>query len=155
MNYNSHLPKVSILIPAYNKPHYLELALKSALNQTYENVEIIISDDSTNVEVHAMIQPYLREYECITYVKSETPLEAENFNKCIELATGEYINFLLDDDLFHPEKIKRMMNCFFRIENISFVTSYRELIDENGKVLPPSTLNMKIAKETTLLKGKN
>ncbi|PRT19559.1 glycosyl transferase family 2 [Bacillus toyonensis] len=154
MNYNSHLPKVSILIPAYNKPHYLELALKSALNQTYENIEIIISDDSTNVEVHAMIQPYLREYECITYVKNETPLEAEKFNKCIELATGEYINFLLDDDLFHPEKIKRMMNCFFRIENISFVTSYRELIDENGEVLPPSTLNMKIAKETTLFEGK-
>ena len=51
MNINSHLPKVSILIPAYNRPHYLELALKSALNQTYENIEIIISDDSTNDEV--------------------------------------------------------------------------------------------------------
>ena len=41
------------------------------------------------------------------------------------------------------------------LENISFVTSYRELIDENGEILPPSTLNMKIAKETTLLKEKN
>ena len=40
------------------------------------------------------------------------------------------------------------------LENISFVTSYRELIDENGEILPPSTLNMKIAKETTLLKEK-
>ncbi|WP_142310588.1 glycosyltransferase family 2 protein, partial [Bacillus wiedmannii] len=67
-NNNSHLPKVSILIPAYNKPHYLELALKSALNQTYENIEIIISDDSTNGEVQAMIQPYLSEYKCITYI---------------------------------------------------------------------------------------
>ncbi|MCQ6547343.1 glycosyl transferase family 2, partial [Bacillus wiedmannii] len=73
---------------------------------------------------------------------------------CIELANGDYINFLLDDDLFHTEKIKRMMNCFFSLENISFVTSYRELIDENGKVLSPSTLNMKIAKETTLFEGK-
>ncbi|MCU5375938.1 glycosyltransferase [Bacillus cereus] len=153
-NNNSHLPKVSILIPAYNKPHYLELALKSALNQTYENIEIIISDDSTNDEVQAMIQPYLSQYECITYVKNKPRVEAENFNKCIELANGDYINLLLDDDLFHPEKIKRMMNCFFSLENISFVTSYRELIDENGKILPPSTLNMKIAKETTLFEGK-
>ena len=40
------------------------------------------------------------------------------------------------------------------LENISFVTSYRELIDENGEILPPSTLNMKIAKETTLFEGK-
>lgn len=40
-----------------------------------------------------MIQPYLKEYNYITYVKNETPLVAENFNQCIELATGEYINF--------------------------------------------------------------
>ncbi|MHB0801634.1 glycosyltransferase [Bacillus thuringiensis] len=153
MNNNSHLPKVSILIPAYNRPHYLELALKSALNQTYENIEIIISDDSTNDEVKAMIQPYLKEYNYITYVKNENPLVAENFNQCIELATGEYINFLLDDDLFHHEKIERMMKYFFELENISFVTSYRELIDENGEILPPSTLNVKIATETTIFEG--
>ncbi|MDA1925440.1 glycosyltransferase [Bacillus cereus] len=153
MNINSHLPKVSILIPAYNRPHYLELALKSALNQTYENIEIIISDDSTNDEVKTMIQPYLKEHECITYVKNENPLVAENFNQCIELATGEYINFLLDDDLFHLEKIERMMKYFFELENIAFVTSYRELIDENGEVLPPSTLNVKIATETTIFEG--
>ncbi len=77
MDINSHLPKVSILIPAYNRPHYLKLALKSALNQTYENIEIIISDDSTNDEVKAMqCQPYLKEHECITYVKNENPLVA-------------------------------------------------------------------------------
>lgn len=153
INNSSHLPKVSILIPAYNRPHYLELALKSALNQTYENIEIIISDDSTNDEVKVMIQPYLKEYNYITYVKNETPLVAENFNQCIELATGEYINFLLDDDLFHHEKIERMMKYFLELENISFVTSYRELIDENGEILPPSTLNVKIATETTIFEG--
>ncbi|MCV5360058.1 glycosyltransferase, partial [Escherichia coli] len=78
---------------------------------------------------------------------------AENFNQCIELATGEYINFLLDDDLFHHEKIERMMKYFLELENISFVTSYRELIDENGEILPSSTLNMKIATETTIFEG--
>ncbi|WP_217563308.1 glycosyltransferase family A protein, partial [Paenibacillus sp. GbtcB18] len=87
----------------------------------------------TNGEVHAMIQPYLSEYECITYVKNETSLEIESFNKCIELANGNYINFLLDDVLFHPEKFTKMLNCFFRIVNISFVTSYREQIDESGE----------------------
>ena len=53
--------------------------------------------------------------------------------------------------------MKRSKNdeILLTLENISFVTSYRELIDENGEILPPSTLNMKIAKETTLLKEKN
>ena len=62
---------------------------------------------------------------------------------------------LLDDDLFHHEKIEKNDEILLTLENISFVTSYRELIDENGEILPPSTLNMKIAKETTLLKEKN
>lgn len=61
---------------------------------------------------------------------------------------------LLDDDLFHHERSKND-EILLTLENISFVTSYRELIDENGEILPPSTLNMKIAKETTLLKEKN
>ena len=58
--------------------------------------------------------------------------------------------FFLDYDLSHQEKIERMMKYFLTFENISFVTSYRELIDENGEILPASTLNMKIAKENTL-----
>ncbi|WP_249685429.1 glycosyltransferase family 2 protein, partial [Bacillus velezensis] len=87
INNSSHLPKVSILIRAYNRPHYLELALKSALNQTSENIEIIISDDSTNDEVKVMIHPYLKEYNYITYVINDTPLVAENCLTCIELAT--------------------------------------------------------------------
>ncbi|KFN01172.1 glycosyltransferase [Bacillus clarus] len=155
INIHSNLPKVSILIPAYNRPHYLEIALRSALNQTYENIEIIICDDSTNNEVKSMLQPYLEVYECITYVKNDVPLVAENFNKCIELSKGDYLNFLLDDDVFHHEKIERMMPYFFGINDLAFVTSYRELIDENGELLPPSTLNLKIATETTVFEGKN
>ncbi|KEK24133.1 glycosyltransferase [Bacillus gaemokensis] len=154
ININSHLPKVSILIPSYNRPHYLEIALRSALNQTYENIEIIICDDSTNDEVKSMLEPYLKVYACITYMKNDVPLVAENFNKCIEYSKGEYINFLMDDDVFHHEKIERMMKYFLELKNISFVTSYRELIDENGELLPPSTLNPKMATETTLFDGK-
>lgn len=47
-----------------------------------------------------------------------------------------------------------MMKYFLTLENISFVTSYRELIDENGEILPPSTLNMKIAKRNYTFEGK-
>ena len=91
------------MIPAYNRPQYLVRAVISALWQTYKNIEIIICDDSTNNEVQTTIS-FLNRYPQIKYVKNEKNLFLENWHKCYELASGEYINFLMDDDLFHKEK---------------------------------------------------
>lgn len=150
----SNLPLVSILIPAYNRPHYLELALNSVLNQTYKNIEIIICDDSTNDEVQEMIQPYLKKYTRIHYSRNAENLGPKNIEKCLELSNGEYINFLMDDDLFHPEKIERMINFFLRDKEVRLVTSYRKLIDHEGTILPDSMASKSLFKETTTIDGK-
>lgn len=97
---------------------------------------------------------YLCEYECIIYVKNEMLLVVENFNKCVEFVNGDYMNFLLDDDLFYYEKIERMMKYFLMLENILFVMLYCELIDENGEILLFLILNMKIVKEIIFFEGK-
>ncbi len=129
-------PLVSILIPAYNRPHYLRLALESAINQTYPNIEIIICDDSTNMDVSVMLKPYLVRYPNIKYFKNDTVLFVKNWNKCFELSSGEYVNYLMDDDLFHPEKIERMMACCLEMPDVALVTSYRQLIDGSGNERP-------------------
>lgn len=149
------LPKVSVLIPAYNRPHYLELALQSVLNQTYKNIEIIICDDSTNDEVQTMIKPYLEKYAHIRYYKNEKNLNAENPQKCFDLATGEYINFLMDDDLFHVTKIEKMMAYYLQDPNITLVTSYRQLIDHKGNHLNPMDATIKLFEQDTVLDGKS
>ena len=51
-------PLVSILIPTYNRPDYFELALQSALKQTYQNIEIIIADGSTDMKTEEGIKAY-------------------------------------------------------------------------------------------------
>ena len=147
-------PKVSVLIPAYNRPHFLELALQSVLNQTYENIEIVISDDSTTDEVQDMLQPYLRDHPNIIYHRNATPLVGENFNKCLELASGEYVNFLMDDDLFHPEKLEKMVPFLLDYPNVKLVTSYRKYVDEEGNELPDDPANEPIARENTILNGR-
>ncbi|MBU7317609.1 glycosyltransferase [Paenibacillus sp. SM 69] len=151
---NIEEPLVSVLIPAYNRPHYLELALQSVLNQTYKNIEIIVCDDSTNDGVERMIQPYLEENNGrIQYHRNGAQLRLHNLHKLIHLSKGTYINFLMDDDLFHKDKIKKMVGYFEKHNDLSLVTSYRKLIDENGNELPDTPPNKAVFDKDTILDG--
>lgn len=133
----STLPLVSILIPTHNRPDYFEIALKSALEQSYENIEIIVSDNGDDALTEQRIKPYLVVHPHVTYYRKQGMTAIENFRKCVELSKGEYINYLMDDDVFHPEKIKRMMHYYLNYPNTGLVTSFRQLIDEHGQYLPP------------------
>lgn len=146
-------PLVSIVIPAYNRPEYLEQALLSSINQTYPNIEIMICDDSTNSNVYEQIKPLLSNYNHIAYKKNNTPLNRENFVQCHKIANGEYINFLMDDDLFHPEKIEKMMRYFLKYPEVTLVTSDREYIDEAGEILKRNSSQEKLFSQDKLLDG--
>ncbi|MGF9699874.1 MULTISPECIES: glycosyltransferase family 2 protein [Paenibacillus] len=146
-------PLVSILIPAYNRPDTLRIALESVLEQTYSNLEIIICDDSTNNEVQKMLMPYLHEDVRIKYFKNDKNLYLGNWHKCFNLASGLFVNYLMDDDVFHKEKIERMLYYYQNFENISLVTSYRNIINEQGEILPPIYASRKLYEETRILDG--
>jgi glycosyltransferase involved in cell wall biosynthesis len=155
--YSHHVfPKVSILIPTYNRPELLELALNSAINQTYRHLEIIVCDDSTNDEAERMIKPYLEADSRIRYVKNELNLgQFENDLKLYSLAAGEYINYLMDDDLFHDRKIELMMGYMVddRDEAVSLVTSRRGLIDARGRPIPEETFDRPVFQKDTRING--
>lgn len=131
------LPLVSILIPAYNRPQYLEQALKSALAQTYQNIEIVICDDSSNDEVESMLKPYLERYDHIKYYKNKKNLFYKNPHKCFKLSSGEYINYLMDDDLLHPQKIEKMLPYLLNHKKVKLVTSARYVIDDIKNISYP------------------
>jgi glycosyltransferase involved in cell wall biosynthesis len=151
------LPLVSVLIPAYNRPHLLRAALQKAIEQTYKNIEIIICDDSTNISVLSMVIPYLNTYPQIKYIKNEEVLFLKNWDRCLALASGDYINFLMDDDLFHPNKIELMMSYYLNenksAQKISLVTSYRQVINEEGNPLPPLDATVKLFEQTRIVEG--
>lgn len=130
-------PLVSILIPTYNRPEYFKIALESVINQTYKNIEIVIGDDSTNNDTEELIKTeYINKYDNIRYYHNAENLgQFNNDLKLMELANGEYINFLMDDDLFETIKIEKMMNYFINDneDEISLVTSHRGVIDSKGQ----------------------
>lgn len=143
-------PLVSILIPAYNEPDLLEIALKSAIAQTYSRTEIVICDDSTDDRVKEMLEPYLAEHANIRYFRNEKQLREDNFNRCIERANGEYINFLCHDDRFHPDKIRRMVG-WLNLPDVALVTSYRQRIDVAGNPLPDIAATSRLSWVDTII----
>jgi glycosyltransferase involved in cell wall biosynthesis len=153
---NTAHPLVSILIPTYNRPGYFEEALKSALDQTYPNIEVLVSDDSTTDETEQLMQAYVERHSNIRYIRNKPRLGATlNFRTCFELARGEFINYLMDDDLFHPQKIERMMAMVARHSSVDIVTSARSIIDDQG-VIGKRMLGLDtLLKEDVIVQGKD
>lgn len=135
-------PLVSILIATYNRPRYFEQALVSALLQTYPNIEIIVGDNSTNDLTEKIVERYRStpRGSVIRYVRHAENIGAiANQQRILNLANGEYINFLNDDDLFHPRKIETMMRHILSHTDVVLVTSQRRVIDKKGNriYVPP------------------
>jgi glycosyltransferase involved in cell wall biosynthesis len=108
---NQSRPLVSIGIPTYNRADgYLRECIESAVNQTYSNIEIIISDncstDGTSNLVNGIADPRIR------YFRHEKNIGANNnFNYCLEQAKGDYFLLLHDDDLIDPDFINVCMQA--------------------------------------------
>ena len=135
-DYKEIFPLVSIIIPTFNRPKYFQIALDSALNQTYRNFEIFISDNSTEDDTENLIQIYLQKYSNIKYFhhKGFTANDNWNFARQYNNPDAEFVNWLLDDDLFYSHKLEIMVEIFRNNPTVSLVTSVRDTVDENGKV---------------------
>ena len=114
---------VSIVIPTYNRPEYLQRAIESTLRQTYKKIEIVIIDDHSNVDLLPLINSF--KDERIRYYKNpENKGAVYSRNRGISLSKGDFINFLDDDDEILPNKIELQLKKFedSKVENLGVVT---------------------------------
>lgn len=104
-------PTVSIGIPTYNRSGYLIRALESVLNQSYRNIEIIVSDnasdDDTTERVRGMSDPRI-----VFLQQKQNVGMTGNFNACLHAASGELFLLLSDDDFLDPACIERLSEPF-------------------------------------------
>lgn len=146
-------PLVSVLIPAY-RATWFKQALQSALTQTYQNIEVIISDDSPNEDIQQIVRSETQGDVRVTYIRNDPPLGAlGNFLNCFSRAQGEFIKFLNDDDLLAPTCIEKMLHAFREHPSVTLVTSYRKRIDEAGMALPEIALTRAMSKRDCELEG--
>jgi teichuronic acid biosynthesis glycosyltransferase TuaG len=123
---------VSVIIPSYNSDRYIEGAIQSVLNQTYQNWELIIVDDCSTDNSIERIEKIVSGNPKIRLIKLKSNMgSAQARNAGLEVASGRFIAFLDSDDIWRFVKLEKQV--VFMLEKktpISF-TSY-ELIDENG-----------------------
>ena len=93
-------PKISIIIPVYNKEKYILRILRSIQNQNFENIEIIFTDDYSKDNSIKLIEKYQKEDPRIKLIKHEANVGTLiNRNDAAKRALGEYILFIDCDDL--------------------------------------------------------
>ncbi|HBK82710.1 MAG TPA: hypothetical protein DDZ41_03800 [Flavobacterium sp.] len=128
---NNH-PLVSICIPIYNGEKYLKEALLSAINQTYSNLEIIISDDNSK-DNSLLIAKTILEKSAIPYtIINHTPSGiAENWNNAIRNSNGVYIKLLFQDDVLHKDCISKMVHEIEKYQSVGCVFCTRTILYDN------------------------
>lgn len=128
-------PKISVCIPSYNCAPFLAEALDSVLAQTYADFELLIIDDCSTDASCDVIAGYAAQDSRIVFLRNETNLGmVANWNRCIELARGEYIHYLFADDTFaSPGCLARMLDVIESDPEISLVVSARTIIDEDSR----------------------
>ena len=107
-----YCPKVSVVVPTYNRANYLKECLKSILNQDYSNLEIIVSDDNSTDNTFEVVKSFQSKYLFIKYVKNNKYPQGPNGNKNngLDYTNGEIIGIFDDDDIMLDGAIKLMVN---------------------------------------------
>lgn len=150
-------PKVTVAIPAY-KSTFLEKALKSVLAQEFEDYEIVVCQDGNDESVHEVLKPFLESLgsQKIRYYKNDKRLYGGGtLGRCIELARGDYIKPVFDDDVLLPDCIDRLVRVLDQYPHVSLASSKRDLIDENDELLPDQLFSFFPFEEDTCLHGKD
>lgn len=123
---------VTIAIPTYNRANaYLPETIQSAINQTYQNLEILVSDngstDNTEQVVKSFQDPRLR------YVKQPRNIGPfNNWKFCVDQARGVYFQFLFDDDAIDPDFIESCMTAADGKGDIGVILTGAREVDERG-----------------------
>jgi len=127
-------PLVSICIPAYNASEFIGKTLESCLNQSYQNLEIIVTDDCSNDNTVEIVANY--KDQRIKLIKNEINLGVyKNWNKSIINSNGIYCKLMGADDILYPTCIEEQVKVMENRNNsdVVLVTSHKDVIDQNGK----------------------
>ena len=132
MNHNLKNPKVSVVIPTYNRAHLIGRAIKSVLNQTYQDFEIIIVDDGSTDNTEEVVKSF--NDERIRYIQHKKSRgSAATRNTGIKASKGKYIAFQDSDDEWLLGKLQKQMEIFKNAEKKVGVVYTGFWRIENGK----------------------
>lgn len=129
-------PLVSVVIPCYNHESFVQDSIQSVIDQTYENIELIIIDDgskdSSVEKIQEMIPACKERFFRFEFRYRPNKGLSATLNEALEWCEGEYYSAIASDDIMLPEKTKLQVEFLKENKNISAVFGGIELIDNNN-----------------------
>lgn len=130
------IPRVSVVVPAYNNAAFLKETIDSILSQDYDDYELVVADHSSRDETGEVIARYAG--NPIVRILSPTPAGGgalANWNRVSGIARGELVKLVCGDDLLAPSALRDQVAALDANPTAVLVASPRTLIDSNGKVI--------------------
>lgn len=128
-------PKVSAIIPAYNRRQFIEETIESVINQTYDNIEIIIIDDGSTDGSREILEGYKNKIVLLEHENRINKGQSASINLGIKYASGQYIAILDSDDLWEPDKIRLQVEYLEMHEDTGLVYGNGVAVNEDGNYL--------------------
>ncbi|WP_249676934.1 glycosyltransferase [Pseudomonas abieticivorans] len=132
-------PLVSIAIPAHD-PKNFPRALKSAVNQNYPHLQVLVCDDTVGDEVREAVESVragLGTNVTLRYVRNARALgRTANIEQCVRLAKGEFIKVLFDEDWLMPEHTPLLVEVLVRYPDVSVAATQHYLSDAENRIMP-------------------
>ena len=130
-------PLVSVIIPAYNHEKYVQEAIESIINQTYNNIELIVIDDgssdSTWEKLNELKQKCEERFVRTHFETKENEGTCKTMNRLISLTEGKYIYLIASDDVSKPQAIQKECEFLEQNPDYSLVVGDSEIIDAKSK----------------------
>ena len=130
------MPRVSIGMPVYNGANFLGQALESLLAQTYTDFELIISDNASSDATAEICRAFAGTDSRIRYTRTERTIgPAENHNRLVRMARGDYFRWAAHDDLCAPELLAKEVEVLDRDRSVVLVYPKTRIIDATGNTV--------------------
>lgn len=124
-------PVVSVVIPSFNHEKYIEETIESILNQTFQDFEIIITDDGSSDKTLEKIKKF-SDPRIELFIFKENQGACKALNHCINNSNGKYIAYISSDDVWELNKLEKQIKYLNENPSIPVIFTYVKIIDENG-----------------------
>jgi glycosyltransferase involved in cell wall biosynthesis len=127
------MPRVSVVIPSYNHEKYIAASIQSVLDQTYQDFEIVITDDSSTDNSVEVIKNF-NDPRIKLFCFNKNQGAAVSTNNSIQESKGEFIAILNSDDIFVADKLRKQVSFLDNNPQFGAVFAYPQVIDEEGNL---------------------
>jgi glycosyltransferase involved in cell wall biosynthesis len=125
-------PKISIVVPSYNKVNFIDQTLRSIFNQSYKNIEVIIQDGGSTDGTVDIIRKFAKKYPIIWESKKDKG-QLDAINKGLKKTTGEILTFINADDCYESGTFAAISSAYIKNPSALWFAGRGIVIDKNGK----------------------